>query len=383
MEEMGAIQFRSKLYSRLCCAALFFVAAAASFNGYYDKWHFREAGTSAYMPGASFDAMADGTAARPYVYRQLLPMLANWIDARVPEKTKDQLYASRLYSGRLFREDFIDAPMAQDRRWFLRYWIVYGTVFLFAWGAVFAMYQAGKAAGFAPAAAALAAIAMILLIPYFLTRGGFFFDYPELAFLGLGVWMALKFDWWWMVPIAALAAWNKESYLLFIPALYPLLRRRSSRAGAVAGASVLGATCAAVYGLLRWRFQGNPGGTVQIHLMEQLQYMVNPLNFLAREKTYGVTMLQSFNPLFLALIVWTAWRGWRSLPKPIQRHAQIAALINLPLFLVCCEPGELRDLSLLYVTLLFLLAANLSQWMDGPLPAARFNSSSRNGSLSG
>jgi hypothetical protein len=48
----------------------------------------------------------------------------------------------------------------------------------------------------------------------------------------------------------------------------------------------------------------------------------------------------------------------------MQRHAQIAAIVNFPLFILCCVPGELRDLSLLYVTLLFLLAANLTVWAD-------------------
>ena len=361
---MSRTDFRSKLYYRTCCLVLFFVAAAASFNGYYDKWHFREAGTSAWMASASFDSLVEGAAARPYVYRQLLPMLANWVDARVPEQTKDWLYAAKLQNGRPFREDFIDSPLARNRTWFLRYWIVYTAVFLFAWIAVHAMYLAAKAAGYPPAASALAAIAMILLFPYFLTRGGFFYDFPELAFFALVVWMALKFDWGWIVPVVALAAWNKESFLLFIPALYPLLRRRGSRASAWAGTAVLALTCALVYGLLRWRFQNNPGGTFELHLMDQIDYMLHPLNFLLREKTYGLLVLQGFNPLLWALIAWTALRGWRFLPPAMQRHAQIAAIVNFPLFILCCVPGELRDLSLLYVTLLFLLAANLTVWAD-------------------
>jgi hypothetical protein len=367
---MSQAGFQSKLYCRIFCLALFFVAAAASFNGYYDKWHFREAGTGAFMAGASFDAMVDGTAARPYVYRQLLPMLANGIDTRVPERAKDWLYAARLQSGRLFSEDFIDSPLALSRTYFLRYWIVYVAVFLSAWIAVCAMYLAAQAAGSPPAAAALAAVAMILLMPYFLSRGGFFYDYPELAFLAIVVWMALRFDWGWIVPVAALAAWNKESFLLFIPALYPLLRRRSSRASALAGTCVLGLTCAAVYWLLRLRFQSNPGGSVEMHLMDQIHYMLHPLNLLFREKTYGVIVLQSFNPLLWALIAWTAIRGWRFLPQAIQRHAQIAAVINVPLYILFCVPGELRDLSLLYITLLLLLAANLSAWVDRQTRAA-------------
>ena len=83
---------------------------------------------------------------------------------------------------------------------------------------------------------------MILLFPYFLTRGGFFYDFPELAFLVIAVWMALKFNWWWMLPLVALAAWNKESFLLFVPSLYPLIRLKSSRMRALAATAALGFT---------------------------------------------------------------------------------------------------------------------------------------------
>jgi hypothetical protein len=39
--------------------------------------------------------------------------------------------------------------------------------------------------------------------------------------------------------------------------------------------------------------------------------------------------------------------------------------LNFPLFLLFCAPGELRDLSMLYVTLLLLVAASLAEWTGG------------------
>jgi hypothetical protein len=357
-----------KLYYRVCCLALSFVAAAASFNGYFVKWHFREAGTSSlFMANASFDAMVDGTAARPYVYRQLLPMLANWIDRRVPARIVDRLFSAP-GGGPTFFTHFIDSPLAQNRAWFLRYWIVYTLAFLSAWIAVFALFQAGRAAGFSGAASALAAIALILLMPYFFTVGGYFYDYPDLAFSALAVWMALKCDWFWIVPLVALAAWNHESFLFFVPTLYPLLRLRNSRLRAVVGTAAIGASGALVYAWLRFRFQHNPGGSVENHALLQLHYFEHLFTAPMREKTYGLPVVQSFNLLFLAFIAWTAWRGWRYLPAAIQRHAQIAAALNIPLFLLFCAPGELRNFSLLYVTLLFLMAANLTEWMGASEP---------------
>jgi hypothetical protein len=91
------------------------------------------------------------------------------------------------------------------------------------------------------------------------------------------------------------------------------------------------------------------------------------------ETTYGMTLIRSFNPLSLALIAWTLWRGWRSLPRAIQRHAQIAAVINFPLYFLFCNPGELRNFSLLYITFLLLLAANLTEWAGGPTTATQLS----------
>jgi hypothetical protein len=75
-------------------------------------------------------------------------------------------------------------------------------------------------------------------------------------------------------------------------------------------------------------------------------------------------MIVAFDLLSLVLIVWTVWRGWRKLPQAIQRHGQIAAVINFPLYLLFCVPGEIRDLSMLFVTFFLLLAANLTRWID-------------------
>jgi hypothetical protein len=359
----------SKLYYGSCCFVLLFVAAAASFNGYYDSNDFRKIdkttsfNTMAHGGSArSFYAMVDGSAARPFVYRQLLPMLANWIDLRISQQTKDRLFAAKTRTGVRLRELLFNSPVAQDRAYFLRYWIVYALTFLFAWIAVYAMYLLCKSAGYASTTAALSAIIVILLLPIVMLGGGggYFYDYPELAFFALAAWMALNFDWWLMIPVAALAAWNKESFLFFIPALYPLLRQRSSRISALVGTGILGLTCGAVYLMLRAHFQYNPGSSVDMHFMHHIPFMLQPLNWLYPQRAYGIYMMPALNPLSVPLIVWTVWRGWRFLSKPIQRHAQIAALINFPLYFLFGTPGELRNLSMLYVTLLMLLAANLT-----------------------
>ncbi|HLZ35066.1 MAG TPA: hypothetical protein VKP13_13710, partial [Nitrospira sp.] len=185
---------------------------------------------------------------------------------------------------------------------------------------------------------------------------------PELAFLALAVWIILKFDWWWAIPVAALGAWNKESFLLIVPTLYPLIRRRTSRTAAFLGVVVLCSVCIAVYVPIWLRFSHNPGSTVAMRWLDQLRFFLHPRALLfSTQEAYGVRVLWASSVVPMALLIWTVWRGWRQLPPVIQRHGQIAAAINIPLYFLFCTPGELRDLSMLYLVFLLVLAVNLNE----------------------
>jgi hypothetical protein len=355
----------SRLYYRVCCCALFFVAASASFNGFYSKWHFREPGVAFATSSATYGQygfvdIVDGTASRPFVYRQLLPSIANWFDKTTPGGIKSWLYnlvaeqdpAAAIMSG---------SPLAQSKTYFFRYFVVYSLTFLFAWLAVFAMYLTCRAVNLPVLTCAFAPVLMILAIPYFMSVGGYFYDYPELAFLALAVWISLRHSWWWLLPLVAVATWNKESFLLMIPTLYPLLRSRYSRIATLVGTGCLCATSVLVYCAVRSRFLKNPGGAVFIEWPAQLRYFLYPMNLMGLESTYGVVAFRAFSVVPLALIAWTVWRGWKGVPETIRQHAKIAAAINIPLYFLLCAPGEMRDLSLLYIAFMLLVAANLAQ----------------------
>ncbi len=354
----------SKIYHRVCCFVLFFVAAAASFNGFYTKFHFYDWGSRT-IPLLRLDAMLDGTGFRPFIYRQMLPTTANWMDRATPEAVKAWLFNAQLGDQKLPDEMF-DSPIARDRVFFFRYLFVYAATFLFALLAVYAMQLVCRALDLNPIAAVFAPVVFILLFPYLQCKGGFFYDYPELALMALAVWAALKLDWFWILPIAALGTWNKESFLFFIPALYPILRQRISRNRALIGTGVLCLVSAAVYIPINLRFARNPGGTVGWGLTQQIHFLVHPNLWIfgdpPLDKTYGLLAMPAYTLLPMALLIWTAWRGWRYLPLVMQRHGKFALAINLPLYLLFGNPGELRALSMLYVTLLLLIAVNFTAW---------------------
>lgn len=355
-----------RLFNPICLLVISFVVAAASFNGYYTKWHFLETRQGYPTSGhATFEQLVDGTAWRPFIYRQMIPILANGIDRHVSDRLEDELLTqSPSYAS--FRHDALNSPMAENRTYFVRFLVVYFTDFFFAWASLIAMYFLCLALGFSRAGSALASAAFLLLMPFLQTVGGYMYDYPELFFFTLAAWLALRLDWWCLIPIAALATLNKESFLLYIPTLYPLLRLHASRLKATMAIGTLAITSGIVYAFLRIRFRGNPGVTVEWHLIDHLRFLFYPKSLIYPFKTtYGWLLPPTSNPVFWVIVVWAVWRGWRFLPSYMRRFAKIAAAINVPLYLLFCADGELRDLSMLFVPFLALIAVNFEHWVKG------------------
>jgi hypothetical protein len=351
--------FSTRLFHAMCLAVLLIVASAASFSAFYEKWHFREAGVRGFDSIAQFDQMIDGTANRPYIYRQLLPDIANSLTRALPVDAIARRVPARA------KERIGVAFNLSSKKYPAQYLIVYIATYLSALLAAFALYRVCTAVNLSQPAAVFATVVFMLLFPLIGIKGGYFFDYPELFFMAVAAWMALEFDWWWIIPIAALGTWNKESFLLLMFALYPLFRLRSSRLKSLIAVGVLVAVCVVVYLPIRQHFAHNPGGTVEWHLKDQVDFYLHPFRVDTWvDRTYDLMFPALSAPIPLMLLIWVVWRSWRLLPRWLKRHAQIAAVINIPLYLLFCQPGEFRDLSLLFISFLLVLAFSLQQWMN-------------------
>ena len=56
--------------------------------------------------------------------------------------------------------------------------------------------------------------------------------------------------------------------------------------------------------------------------------------------------------------------GWRSIPEYIHKHLMLAAAINVPLMLLFSAEGEMRNLSMLYVAIVVLIAGAMHRWLN-------------------
>jgi hypothetical protein len=349
---------------------IFFFVAAASFSGFQDVNGFAgDTGEySAYS--VSFLGLMRGTAQKPYIYRRLLPDVANWAGQVTPQPLQDRIYGW-FYPTQGFDTNpkvlsFGRSPIARSRVWFFRYLVLYLCEFLSALAAVCAMYLVCTAAGFPPAVRVFAPVVVMLLLPHVLI---FYYDYLELALIAVAVWMAMRFDWWWLLPVAAVGAWNKESFLFVIPSLYPLLRRRVSTRTACTAVLALCVVCGLVYLEARARFPNNPNSAVWLQWQEHVRALWSlRKQFYALQETYGLRLPAASTLLPTGFLLWTVARAWKHLSAEVRLHAKIAAAINFPLYLMFCWVGEYRNLSFLSVFFLLAVAWNLQDGLERAAP---------------
>ncbi len=348
----------AKLVHRASYAILLFIAAAASFNGFYTKIGFREGDWK-----RGFQAIVDGSAARPYVYRQLLPIIANGANRIVPAWFQQKLASLHGDDGRGFYASLFSSPVALNPVYSFRYLTFYLAAFAGAILAAVLFYLVCRKEGHAPEVSLISATLLILLIPYVQTRGGGYYDdFPEAAFIALAVLLARGAHWLWLVPVALLGTLNKETFILVILALWPLLNQRWGRLFAVLQVGILELVAGGIYLFNRFRFAGNPGGTVEFHLKDQLAYLGHPGLWLFKfGRVYGVFLPELATIVPALLLAWMIWRAWKDFSPSMRQFGWFIAAMNIPLFLLFCMPVEVRDLSLLYIVVLLSIATTFSK----------------------
>ena len=349
----------SALSRRLIFGVLLFFTAAASFNGFYTKVKLRDG-----IKVNGFESIIEGTANRPYIDRQLIPTIANWADRVAPQSLKSSLQsvAGDTVTG-VYASLFPSSTVAQNPTYSFRYFVFYSEVFFFAELAIFLLYLLCRAYGYAPHVSLAASCLLVLLIPYTEIRGGgFYTDFSELAFLALGVLVAHRLHWLWLLPVALLASYNKETYLLILVMLWPILSERFGKVRAAIQVALTLALAIPLDLLVRHHFRNNPGGTVEIHIADQLSFLIHPGNWLLKfGNAYGVFVPELLTVIPMALFILLVLHGWNRMPPSIRKHALVGLCMNIPLYLAFSNPGEMRDFSIMFVFLLFLFAANFEE----------------------
>jgi hypothetical protein len=344
----------SKAASLLLLFGFFYMVAAASHSGFMAKWALIDEDSN-----FSFISLVDGTAEKPWVYRQLMPTLAKTMQPVIAESNSIFFVKLRKYFEYNIdpSASFSRATQANIDGYEYTYRIVCLANFLALLCSLFMLRQLALRSGFTSLEATLAPSAFILAFPYIQTVGGYFYDSIELAFFCGAVLLANKGR---MIPLAILivfATLNKESFFFIIPTLYPFLREKFSQKTTIVNLIILLIISGLINVYLKYIFQENSGGFVVIQLWDNLKSYITPSNYFKYETTYGLPSPSRTCIVTVVLIFIIIARGWHNITPVWKQHIQIAAIINIPLFIVFCAFGELRNLSIIFVGFVILIAA--------------------------
>lgn len=250
----------------------------------------------------------------------------------------------------------IISPPAQERKF--QYIVIYYISFLALFGSLFMLRRILLDLGVDGIVSVVAPASMALALPYIQTVGGFFYDNIELFFMSAAFLAASRGKILILLALVLPATFNKETFLFFLPTLFPLLLHKGTKKSAATVTSVAILIAGLINLGVKLTFAGSPRGVVaELHWLDNIKYYLTPSSYLRFvEITYGVIGPERVFFGTILLIAILLLRGWGSAPTAIRRHVMIAAAINVPLFLLFCAAGELRNLSFLYVGLVIMAA---------------------------
>lgn len=328
----------------LLCA-LFWAVASAATSGFLSK-HGMPDGAR----GGGVEVMLDASAKKPYVYRQLAPLVANAVGAITPQAAQafisDWVAPERLYA----RAQSVVKPEFR-----FRYIVIYYLCFISLFGSLFLIRKILLHYGMNPVAAVFAPVTLVLGFPYLQTGGGYYYDSIELFFCALVFLLVLRDKMVMALAATLLATLNKESFFFFIPTLYPLLRSRYPIKRAIIWV-VCGIVAAGLVNLyLKIVFFDAPGKAAEFKLFRNILTYLTPSTYFQFENTYGIVAPFGVFLGSLLIFVIVVAKAWKDCTPEIRQHLMLGTLINLPLFFLFCAPGELRNLSLLFVGLAILI----------------------------
>ncbi len=218
-------------------------------------------------PRALLADSVEGTAYRPYVYRQLVPLMVRAIDAITPAPVRRSIDSTFAAHPLLMRKLHWAPGYA---RWFVIVFVLHW-LSLILFGACMRDLVDQTWAPRAPVSVA-AGVAAIVLTGIHFGYQNFVYDFPQLALFALGLALLGRDrlrEFYLLYPIGML---NKETFVL-MTLVFVFTRWKRLAFGALL-LHVLAqlAIAFAIVGALHYIYRNEPGGTLEFHLSRNLDY---------------------------------------------------------------------------------------------------------------
>lgn len=318
-------EVRFQRVTRICYGALIAVSALIVLCIFL-----ADPGIEHYQP-SSFGNMVDGQAARPFVYRALVPTTVRVVSSVFPASAHAALTTIAQHGPfrRLFAAwDHLPADYALEVAIALP--ILYGSLI----GFVLTLRRLATTLFELPRSFArkIPLIALVMLPPMF-RYTSFIYDFPALFLFTLGLLLMLRQRWRAYFVLLACAALNKETAILlpFVFGLY-FWRHQELLAGKATGKFwplVIAqlAVCLIIKLGLQVAYSDNPGGAVEHHFHRNLDLL----------RTYSIGT--AVGALVLATLIGVRWS---EAPRFLRTALWcLPVLVGLTLFLGYLD--ELRD----------------------------------------
>ena len=275
----------------------------------------------------SLDGYIDGTVARPFAYRVLLPQILRGINAVTPAWAAADL--DRL-GGRIGWTG-PQNKYPRDLIWLaaLQFASLIGYALVGA-----SLYSALRGQEKSWSQRIVAPALLLFLVPIVYKGLGHIYDFTSLFFMVWLLWaMAGRRHALYLLVFAA-SCLNKETTLLMSVAYAAVFFRRMAIGRYVVMLAAQFAIFIAIYVPLRVKYKDNPGSGIQVHWNEQFPYYTSHLN-----NAYVLAIFSMAVVLFVSLITFR----WNEKPQ-LLRRAAVMIVPQMALFIYGAAPGEVRNL---------------------------------------
>lgn len=335
---------------------LILVVAAASFQGFFAGNVFLDK----YEPDTgyrrSFVRVMDDSAHRPFIYRQLIPLVTKEISKALPETMHEKL-ALKLAKAEPVEKVYARAQVQQE--YIVEYHIMYGLCFVCWYLAIGSIIWLIHLLCRDKAAAVLGAMAFALIFPFFSPTNGEYYDIPEVLFLSLSTCLAIKKKFLLLLFVTPFATLNKESFFWFLPALFPFLCLQDNKKQNVVVLLLCFLLSGATYLYVHTVFSGNGGGTVELHLWQHLSRLFYWKDYVNITEIYGLRFGGGMFFLHIIFVMYLLRSAWSQLGKAWKYHLAILSAVMIPLYLCFCAVGEIRNLSLYFPFFACVIGCNI------------------------
>ncbi len=283
----------------------------------------------------AFEAMVRGEAARPYVYRALMPQLTRLLSEGIP----DSLFlVYEKYRWRDWMQQELgrtNVPPEMAKEWILYSWLAILCFAGLGWSLRTLLQH------FYPDAnqSHLWGLLGLSFLPILFDFHGQAYDPYSVVIFPLAFLAMVKRHFLVYYLLFVLAVLNKETALLLIGfyVIYTWSERRWL------DWFTQGATYAILTGILRGVYGANAGGVVENQLSGNLHFL----------STLSIVLLATW--MKLILVFTSLWVGWKQRSALLRHCLLLAFLILMPLWLVYGRFAEIRSFLECYF-LFFLLA---------------------------